>query len=81
MALFGRILLTGNDGDGRLPPNGKTQRRNRDATAALWRSQRAAWIGIGPLPAGPALIVIVLLSIGLWATIGAAISLIVSAMS
>lgn len=59
----------------------KAQRRNRDATAALWPSQRSAWTASVPLPAGPALIVILLLSLGMWAMIGAAISLIISALS
>jgi hypothetical protein len=59
----------------------KTQRPNRDATAALWPSQRSAWTASVPLPAGPVLIVILLLSLGLWAMIGAAISLIISALS
>ena len=59
----------------------KAQGRDRGATAALSRSLRSACTAIVPLPAGPALIVILLLSLGLWAMVWIAVALTVSALS
>ena len=52
----------------------KARRRQRSTTAALSRSARLLQTAIVPLTVGPALIVIVLLSLGLWAMIWAAVA-------
>ena len=51
------------------------RRRERSITAGVSRSRRSARTATIPLDIGPALIVILLLSLGLWATIWAAIAL------
>jgi hypothetical protein len=58
----------------------KARRRQRGTTAALSRSARLLQTAIVPLTVGPALIVIVLLSLGLWAMIWAAVALGLSAL-
>jgi hypothetical protein len=58
----------------------KARRRQRSTTAALSRSVRLLQTAIVPLTVGPALIVIVLLSLGLWAMIWAAVALGLSAL-
>jgi hypothetical protein len=58
----------------------KAQRRDRGATAALSRSLPSASTAIVPLPDGPALIVILLLSLGLWAMIWFAVASAVSVL-
>jgi hypothetical protein len=58
----------------------QARRRQRGATAALSRSARLLQTAIVPLTVGPALIVIVLLSLGLWAMIWAAVALGLSAL-
>jgi hypothetical protein len=55
--------------------------RQRGFTAALSASARPLRSTIVPLAGGPALIVIVLLSLGLWAIIWAAVALGFSALS
>ena len=55
------------------------RRRERSITAGLSRSQRSARTATIPLDIGPALIVVLLLSLALWATIGAAIALALAA--
>lgn len=53
----------------------QARRRNCGITAALSRSERAPQTVVAiPLAVGPALIVILLLSLGLWATIWAALA-------
>ena len=56
-----------------------TRRRVRSIAAGLSRSQRLARTAIIPLNIGPALIVVLLLSLGLWATIWASIALALAA--
>ena len=60
---------TGSDTDGCEPPNLKPAPRERSITAGLSRSERTARTAALPLDIGPALIVILLLSLGLWAII------------
>ena len=50
----------------------KSRRREVSIAAGLSRSERSARTSTLPLNIGPALIVILLLSLGLWAMIGAA---------
>ena len=59
----------------------KARRRERGVTAQLSRLERPARGAIVPLALGPALIVILLLSLGLWALIWAAVELAVSALT
>lgn len=54
-------------------------RRHRGITAALSRLEQTAGAAAIPLAVGPALIVILLLSLGLWALIWAAVALAMSA--
>ena len=58
----------------------KARRRDRGIGVVLRRSDRWAYATIVALPVGPALIVIVLLSLGLWAMIWAAVALALSAL-
>ena len=58
----------------------KARRRDRGIRVGLRRSDRWAYATIVALPVGPALIVIVLLSLGLWAMIWAAVALALSAL-
>lgn len=58
----------------------KARRRQRDFTAGLSRSERSAPTTGVPLERGPALMVILLLSLGLWAMIWTTIALAVSAL-
>ncbi len=51
------------------------RRRERSIAAGLSRPRRSARTATVPLDIGPALIVVLLLSLALWATIGAAIAL------
>ena len=55
------------------------RRRERSIAAGLSRSHRSAHTATIPLDIGPALIVILLLSLALWATIWAAIELALAA--
>jgi|GEM_PF-6862932 len=58
----------------------KARRRETGITAQLSRSERSARAITVPLEVGPALIVILLLSLGLWAMIWAAVALAVSVL-
>ena len=58
-----------------LVANRLARRRERSVPAGLSRSQRSARTATIPLNIGPALIVVLLLSVALWATIWAAIAL------
>ena len=58
----------------------KARRPQRGTTATLSRSARLLQTAIVPLTLGPALIVIVLLSLGFWAMIWAAVALGLSAL-
>ncbi len=55
------------------------RRRQRSIAAGQSRSRRSARAATVPLDIGPALIVILLLSLALWATIGATIALALAA--
>jgi len=55
------------------------RRRERSIAAGLSRSRRVARAAIIPLNIGPALILVLLLSLALWATISAAIALALAA--
>jgi hypothetical protein len=58
----------------------KARRRDRGISVKPSGSERSARTTIVPLAGGPALIVILLLSLGLWAMIWAAAALAVSAL-
>lgn len=58
----------------------KAVRRDRGIVAALSRSERWARTASVPLAVGSALIVILMLSLGLWAMIWTAVTLVVSAL-
>ena len=58
----------------------KARRRQRAFIAGLSRSERSARTTSVPLERGPALMVILLLSLGLWAMIWAAVASAVSAL-
>jgi hypothetical protein len=58
----------------------KARRRERSITAGLSRSEHSARTATLPLDIGRALIVILLLSLGLWAIIWAAVALAVAAL-
>ena len=58
----------------------KARRRQRAFTAGLSPSARSARTTSVPLERGPALMVILLLSLGLWAMIWTAVALAVSAL-
>ena len=58
----------------------KARRRQHGVTAALSRSEQSLPTISVPLERGPALIVIVMLSLGLWAIIWTAVALAVSAL-
>jgi hypothetical protein len=58
----------------------KARRRDRGIAAALSRSERWARTASVPLAVGSAIIVILMLSLGLWAMIWAAVTLVVSAL-
>lgn len=58
----------------------KARRRERGIAAARLRSERWARTSSVPLAVGSALIVILMLSLGLWAMIWAAVTLVVSAL-
>ena len=64
---------------GALAAERKARRRDLRYDRSATRSERSAYTAIVPLPVGPALIVILLLSLGLWAMIWAAAALAVSA--
>jgi hypothetical protein len=53
----------------------KARRRESSITAGRWQSERSEPRTSLPLDIGPALIVILLLSLGLWAMIWAAVAL------
>ena len=59
----------------RLAAERKSRRRERGIAAVLSRLERPARTASLPLDVGPALIVIVMLSLALWATIWAAVAL------
>ena len=59
----------------------KSRRRERGITAGLSRLERPARTAPLPLDIGPALIVILLLSLGLWAMIWAAVALVLRALA
>ena len=56
----------------------RVRRRERSVDRALSRAKLSALMPTVPLGVGPALIVILLLSLGLWAMIWAAVTLVVS---
>ena len=58
----------------------KARRRDRGISVGLSQSERLADTTAVPLAIGPALIVILLLSLGLWAMIWAAVELAVTAL-
>jgi hypothetical protein len=58
----------------------KARRRDRGISVGLSRSERLPDTTAVPLAFGPALVVILLLSLGLWAMIWAAVTLAVSAL-
>lgn len=58
----------------------QARRRQRGLTAGSSQSERLVRTATVPLAVGPALIVILLLSLGLWAMIRAAVALAVSAL-
>jgi hypothetical protein len=58
----------------------KARRRERGLAAALSRSERSVRTATLPLDLGPALIVILLSSLGLWAIIWAALGLALAAL-
>ena len=59
----------------------KARRRDRSIGVALSQSARSARIVSVPLAVGSALIVMLIISLGLWAMICAAVTLLVSALS
>ena len=59
----------------------KARRRDLRCDRSVTRSERSACTAVVPLPAGQALIVILLLSVGLWAMIWAAVALVGSMLS
>lgn len=63
-----------------LVPERKARRRDQGIAAQLSRSERSARTITAPLEVGPALIVIVLLSLALWAMIWGAVALAVSVL-
>jgi hypothetical protein len=58
----------------------KASRRDRGIAAALSRSERSGRFTSESLAVGPELIVILMSSLGLWAMIWAAVTLVVSAL-
>jgi len=58
----------------------KVRRRQRGIAAALSQSERWARTASVPVAVGSALIVILMLSLGVWAMIWAAVTLVVSAL-
>lgn len=58
----------------------KARRRDRGIAAALSQFERSARIASAPLGAGSAFILILMLSLGLWATVWAAVTFVLSAL-